>query len=238
VTTDLIYTYDSADRVITTNYYEAGETVSTSYDAAGRPYSMCGTICYVNGATYNALGQPQTRALNNGLTTSWVYTSPMQRLQDLQIGTVATPTSVTHRDYAYDPVGNIQTIIDYVWGQNQNFTYDARDRLIHAGTTGSAGAPGMAYTIDTGYDVLGNLTSKTGVGNYSYGSTGSGTGAGPHQARTVNGVNYSYDADGNISSGAGWNYTWNADNTLASLANASTTESYTYDADGERVSRP
>jgi hypothetical protein len=31
---DLFYSYDSADRMATTVYYEAGETVSTSYDAA------------------------------------------------------------------------------------------------------------------------------------------------------------------------------------------------------------
>jgi uncharacterized protein RhaS with RHS repeats len=94
-----------------------------------------------------------------------------------------------------------------------------------------------AYDISMSYDALGNLTSKTGVGSYQYGSNLNGTGAGPHQARKVNGATYSYDANGNLTSAGGWSYTWNADNTLASMTNGTAPESYLYGADGERVVR-
>jgi YD repeat-containing protein len=87
------------------------------------------------------------------------------------------------------------------------------------------------------YDAIGNLTSKTGVGAYQYGSNLNGTGVGPYQARKVNGATYSYDANGNLTSAGGWTYSWNADNTLAGMTNGSAPESYTYDADGERVVR-
>jgi YD repeat-containing protein len=87
------------------------------------------------------------------------------------------------------------------------------------------------------YDAIGNLISKTGVGAYQYGSNLNGTGVGPYQARKVNGATYSYDRNGNMQSGGAWSYTWNADNTLASMTNGTAPESYQYDADGERVVR-
>jgi RHS repeat-associated protein len=122
-------------------------------------------------------------------------------------------------------------------GPYQNFTYDHRDRLTRAWTTGGAGAAGMAYDISTTYNAIGNLTSKSGLGNYSYGANGDGTGAGPHQARTIGALSLSYDANGNMAVGGAWNYTWNADNTLAGMTNGTAPESYIYDADGERVLR-
>jgi YD repeat-containing protein len=85
------------------------------------------------------------------------------------------------------------------------------------------------------YDALGNLLSKTGVGGYSYGANGNGTGAGPHQARTVNGASYSYDSNGNLLSGGGRTYTWDAENRPLSVSHVSGTESYSYDALGERI---
>jgi len=94
-----------------------------------------------------------------------------------------------------------------------------------------------AYDETYIYNAIGNLTSKPGVGAYSYGATGTGTGAGPHQARAVNGAAYTYDANGNLLSGGGRTFTWNADNLPATVTNGGVTESYIYDADGERVAK-
>ncbi|MDP9314517.1 MAG: hypothetical protein M3R24_27175, partial [Chloroflexota bacterium] len=59
-----------------------------------------------------------------------------------------------------------------------------------------------------------------------------------HQARSVGGWSFSYDANGNLQSGQGRTYTWQADNLPASITGADgVTESYTYDADGERLAR-
>ncbi|MFL5804112.1 MAG: Calx-beta domain-containing protein, partial [Roseiflexaceae bacterium] len=85
------------------------------------------------------------------------------------------------------------------------------------------------------YDQIGNLLSKTSVGNYGYGASGVGTGAGPHQARTVGTTTYSYDLNGNLTGGGGSNYTWDAENRPLTISHTSGSESYAYDADGERV---
>jgi RHS repeat-associated protein len=87
------------------------------------------------------------------------------------------------------------------------------------------------------YDRLGNLTSTTGVGAYAYGANGDGTGAGPHQARSVGGQAYTYDANGNLVSGGGRTYQWDAENRPTRIVSGTLSEDYTYDADGERLTR-
>ena len=114
----------------------------------------------------------------------------------------------------------------------QSYSYDHRDRLI------SAGSPtNVAYSESYSYDAIGNVLSKTGVGSYSYGANGNGTGAGPHQARTAGGQTYSYDSLGNLISGGGRTFTWTPDNLPATVTSGGVTESYTNDADGERVAK-
>jgi hypothetical protein len=54
---------------------------------------------------------------------------------------------------------------------------------------------------------------------------------GNHQTRTVGGQAYSYDANGNLQSGGGHTYTWNADNQPSSIRGTDgVREEYIYDA--------
>ena len=102
----------------------------------------------------------------------------------------------------------------------------------------TGGPPGDPGTYDEyySYDEIGNLLSKGGV-SYFYGTNENGTGAGPHQARKVNGETDTYDNNGNLMSGGGRTYSWNADNQPTSITSDGVTESDVYDADGERVKR-
>ena len=98
----------------------------------------------------------------------------------------------------------------------------------------------MAYDISTTYDAIGNLTSKSGVGSLHLRLERQRhrRGAAPG-ARGQWGEAYSYDANGNLISGRrSRNYTWTADNTAGEHhQRRRAAESYSYDADGERVVR-
>ena len=48
---------------------------------------------------------------------------------------------------------------------------------------------------------------------------------------------YTYGANGNLVRGGGRSYVWNADNQPTSITSGGVTETYAYDADGERVKR-
>jgi len=86
------------------------------------------------------------------------------------------------------------------------------------------------------YDQIGNMLSKTGVGTYSYPATGS---AHPHAVTSVTSpsstITYTYDLNGNMTGRGGLLTTWDADNRPLTINTTSGSESYAYDADGERV---
>ncbi len=166
-----------------------GETLTATYDAASRPYSLCTTLggCFVASASYTALGQPLTWSLASGqMTRRATYSSPLARLSSLRV--TGGAGSIRDRGYGYDAVGNVTTIWDNWLGQTLSFSYDHRDRLTHAWTSGTTTGADDQWMS---YDAIGNLTSTAGVGS-SYGASGNGTGAGPHPARVVGGLPYSY----------------------------------------------
>ncbi|PZS06134.1 MAG: hypothetical protein DLM69_00415 [Candidatus Chloroheliales bacterium] len=225
---NFVWSYDSADRTTSINY-GGFELVSYSYDDAWRPNGMttnyAGGSTYVSAAHYTALGQATDITLGNTVVETYNYSTPMARLSQLQV--TSGGSSLFNRSYGYDPVGNVQSITNNISGENQVFGYDPLDRLVSWNATNVS----QQYY----YDPIGNLTAKAGVA-YTYGSNGNGSGAGPHQARTIGGQSYSYDANGNLTSSPGRGYTWNAENQLTAVTGTAN-ESYTYDGDGERASR-
>jgi YD repeat-containing protein len=230
------WAYDSGDRVTALTYPTIGtttEVVSYAYDAAWRPTSACTSLggCYVAGATYTALDQPTAHTVGNNLAQTWTYTNVMARLDGIKVGPDSTRF---HRDYTYDAVGNVATIVDRRLSptQTQTFGYDRRDRLTSAATSGNGtGAYSETYT----YDAIGNLTSKAGT-SYAYPAGGANS-VRPHAPTTVGGQGYTYDDNGNLLTGGGRTHTWDTQGQAATIAKSGTTEGYTYDADGQRVTR-
>jgi RHS repeat-associated protein len=227
-------TYDSADRVTQINYYDGGELVNYTYDAAWRQTSACSVLyaplCYASNATYTPLDQPATTTFGNGLTQTNSYTTPMQRLNQIQVGTGG---GVMNRTYTYDGVGNVSGISKSDGGNEaQTFEYDHRDRLTRWYIQNVVD---QSYT----YDEVGNILSKAGT-SYSYTYNGqlyghpSGAG-GPYAVR---GTGYSYDNNGNMTAMPGSaTLTWNYDNQPTQITKGGVTEQYVYDADGERAKR-
>jgi YD repeat-containing protein len=120
VTRTFQWVYDSADRVTRITYPSVGgvtENVDYTYDAGWRAASACTSRggCYVNsGATYTALDQPKQWNLGNNVVDRWTYSSPLQRLQQLRVGTssCAGAACLFDRSYSYDNIGNVAGIAD------------------------------------------------------------------------------------------------------------------------------
>nr|MBA3946055.1 hypothetical protein [Herpetosiphonaceae bacterium] len=229
----LAYSYDRADRVATLQYLTnttVDETVSYSYDVAGRQSSACSSLggCYVSGATYTALDQPLQVGLGNALTQTWTYSGPMQRLGSEQLNV----TPVKQHTLTYDNAGNIKTDTDPTTNEAQTFTYDERDRLTNwTVQTGSQTTINNNYS----YDVLGNLLTK-GSDTMTYPASGPSS-VRPHAVLTHNSVTVPYDANGNMLQDSLHTFTFNADNQPTTISYGSQTESYSYDAEGTRVTR-
>ncbi len=235
-------TYDAADRVRTLTYPD-NEVVSNSYsDPRGLLNSVAGTNTYVSGSSYNALGQILSQAYGNGRTTTYTYRSDNYRLQRLQVNSAYWWTSNLDLQYTYDSVGNVLTIFDSYQYQQQNFTYDALNRLTRGYTTLYGSGP---YDESYTYNAIGNLSNKAGLG-YTYSASAANCAAGtaalkPHAVSQAGANTYAYDCNGNLSSrtenSVSYTQGWDSENHLSSVSGNGHSIQYTYDGDGQRVKR-
>ena len=273
------YSYDAADRMHTMTYPDTSgmrEIVTTTYNAQGLPYSLTSNVggTYVSSTTYDVLGRLDQQMLGNQLMVdrdywNWSDAEGGGRLK--RIFLLTAPYNVGQQSnklldlmYRYDATGNVLTIQDTInrsttpnLFQRECFSYDALNRLTRAFTTDSttcANNPNTAgsgpYDQSYGYTSNGNLTSKTGVGAYTYDAqspSGCATGtptSKPHAVRTAGGTTYSYDCNGNLtarstgSQAVTLNY--DAENRLISVNDPARPEHlrptlFAYNADGQRV---
>ena len=130
----------------------------------------------------DALGRPTTVELGNGLWEDRDYDEAAGYLKNLQ-----TSASVQNLTMTYDEVGNVLSRYDSLINKTEDFTYDSVNRLTNTYIAGVS-------DIDIEYSPAGRITSKTGIGSYTYGA-GS---AGPFAVTSANSVNYTYDANGRM----------------------------------------
>ncbi len=128
--------------------------------------------------------------------------------------------------YSYDAVGNI-TGITKDGAAYESYTYDDLNQL--SSVTRSGVTTNYAYTN-------GNISSVTRAGvavkTYTYGNT-----VWKDLLTAYNGTAITYDTIGNPLSYRGMSMTWQNGRQLASVAKTGYNISYTYGADGERISK-
>jgi len=235
------YNYDPLGRLVHTTTYLVGTryTMGTSYDANGRVstityprgfsvqriYNAQGYLSQVINArnpaevfwtanTMDAEGRVLQETLGNGLSTIRQYNALNDRLEAIVTGTVQ------NMGFSYDTLGNLTSRSDYTMNWSEGFGYDTLNRL-----TSVTGPSNKSYA----YDAIGNITNKSDVGDYSYDPTY------PHAVHTAGSYTYTYDADGNMRTGAGRSFTWTSFDRPASISTAGAYVSMAYDANHRRI---
>jgi len=243
------YIYDTFGRVKTSSSTINGQlyNVSTTYDAFGR----VNTITYPTGVTIkrnyglffhmtsisNALtgqalwtantmdefGHVTSESFGNGVTTTHNYDA----VRGVLTGISSTSGAATIQNwlYDYDAVGNMKFRTDAVVGYTENFTYDSLNRL---STVRNAAA---VLQKQYNYDAIGNITYKSDVGVYAYDPLH------PHAVRAAGGNTYSYDANGNMRTGAGRTHSWTSFNKPLGITTANGYTGFKYDANHNRVQK-
>ncbi len=214
-------TYDALSRTTSIKYPD-NEIVSYSYDTGSNLSQITGYATYSN---YNALGQPGTITYANGVSTTYQYYTSNNRLYSITTNNPAL--GLQNISYSYDNNGNITGITDYLdSNRNQGFIYDDLNRLTQAQST--------AYgTLTYSYNQIGNMTYNSQVGNYTYPTNG----IRPHAVTQAGANTYQYDANGNMTSGAGRTIAYNYDNMPSSITKSGTTATFVYDYVGQRVKK-
>jgi RHS repeat-associated protein len=211
----------STDQKIGTKVF----TVKNNYDSIGRVSSITypSTTAYSSGfkvvRQYNAKGFLSLVRKDDNSKTYWQADaiSPRGQLEAATYGNgvqglnahseangwlIASQvykgnTDLYDTTYEFDVVGNIKKRIDGLQNtMTEAFDYDNLDRL--TGSSIYGGPSGVNRTAKSyAYDELGNITSKSDVGSYSY----TGCGGRPHAVCNANGTAYTYDANGNMLTG-------------------------------------
>lgn len=224
--------YDSLGRV--SGYsYPTGVQVDYLYNAQGYAYqlknSQSGRV-YWTANTLSASGKVLQDTLGNGVTTQRQY-DELDRLKQTE---ASLSGDLRFREvYTWDKVGNLlERNSQYANGNlaTDRFTYDALNRL----TLSSGDAP--VSTQEVQYDELGNILYKTAVGSYSYPAPGA---ARPHAVSSINNGSsirsFNYDANGNLLNDGQRTLSWTSFNLPATIQGYGQSETYSYDAEHERV---
>ena len=154
---DIAYAYASANHIgIIT--YPRGLKVRYVYDDCGVQTAVLNEAdgtAYWKLLSMDAKGQVEREAYGNGLVTTTFH--------DAQTGNIAAirTTGIQNWEYYFDPVGNLRTRRDVKRNQNEDFAYDALNRLCAVYKNGKLS---QLMTYDTG----GNMLSKSDVGTYNY----------------------------------------------------------------------
>lgn len=168
----------------------------------------------------------------NGITYSLGYNN---RLSPSSISAISSNGTALNLSYSYFANGNAQLITNNKDnGRTTTYGYDSLNRINSAATQATSGGDCWGQAVPPwsgdpnsyGYDRYGNL-SKIDVTQCSA----------PSLSVTINGNNQmsglSYNGAGDVTSDGSYNYTWDAENRLSSVAGVA----YTYDGDGQRVKR-
>lgn len=145
---------------------------------------------------------------------------------------VTNPLTQTIQDntYAYNDIGILTNRSRFVKSNastlSETFHYDELNRLTQATATG---LPTQSFQ----YDIKGNITYKSDVGNYTYGAGN----AGPHAVTSAASDNYTYDATGNMLTGGGRTVTYNTFRKPLTLSKGTHTSTFTYGPDRSHYKR-
>ncbi len=190
---------------------------------------------------------PVTTVTDTSLATNTAYSYRVRAIDSTNhlsgysgvVTTTTAPGVLQALTYSFDNAGNVQDLSDATVAANagdQHFVYDDLDRLIQA--IGPYGASGANASLTYTYDEIGNLTlnSQLSATNYTYPISGASS-VRPHAVSTVGANSYTYDANGNMLTGAGRTYTWNPENKPLTILQGGTTTTFVYDGDGGRVKK-
>ena len=177
--------------------------------------------------TYDELGRLKSRSYPGNITLEYTYVNDPEA--DVLTSTrVASMFGVSGEVlYTYDANGNITHTQNH--NNTEDFAYDALGQLI---SHTDAGNNTYAYTYQNG-NIL--TATKNGETYHTYGYTNAGW---SDLLTSFDGGTITYDAIGNpLTYYDGKTFTWTAGRKLSTVTDGSNTYTYTYDGDGNRISK-
>jgi RHS repeat-associated protein len=218
------YTYQSAGSLSSITYASSGWKVSYTRDAAGQISSVTakppasGTVNVATSISYQPFGPMKNLTWANGVTSARIFDVDYRMTSLTDTGTSG---NIQFLSYGYDANNNVTGIGDNVTPTNtQVLTYDTLSRINYA-----SGSYGIMSSIT--YDSNSNLTRYNNTG-YTVASTN-------NQQTKSGSTNITYTSTGGMSAVGTTTMTYNKADQLATSTAFGTTNTYGYDAFGQRL---
>jgi len=212
------YAYDGLGRVLnvtrigTSTYYARSFTYYKSNQVKGMQFGNS----LIGNYTYDNLSRPSTIALSGATTMSLTYT--------------------------YNNTGTVASVVGALNGAtvNEQYRYDALQRLTNYTTTSSASTTSGWYEYDNAGNRLRQKLNST-ITAYSYNSLNQLINSTAYTTPQTK-IYYGYDLNGNLkiqnvttSGTVRWTYAWDAANHLLKVTNSTGQALYAYDGMGRMV---
>jgi RHS repeat-associated protein len=230
-TKTMSYTYN-ADGFLNSLTYPSGGTISYSYTGRNQPAAITdgSTPALVN-YRYDLNGNCILKTLKNGTSTAYAYDDDNNTLT---VNHSLNSTSFARFDYGYDNVHR-RTFMQRDLNKGDVYSYDAVDQLtstLYDATNPGSSPSSPARTIAYGLDAAGNRTSVTDNSvptSYTVNSL--------NEYTVVGGNTITNNGNGDLATGNGWTYQYDAQDRLISASNGTTSELFSYDALNRNVQR-
>ena len=218
-----IYTEDGANYQFDYGYNAQGTLDTLTYPVSTSSYRFALKYVYDSTGFLNAVqdaaagtvfwtltnaddnSAPTMEVLGNAVSVATSYTPWTNEMVTRTEGTGGSTTNLQNLSYTWDLNGNLQQRVDNRQSLSEVFNLDALNRLSTVTLNGS-------QTLSVQYDQAGDITNKSDVGAYTYGST-----AHPHAVTSAGSWSIGYDSNGNMNSRAGGaitSYSYNLPNQI------------------------
>jgi len=225
----------TADGKVDTITYPVGTgatpfAVQNVYNANGyleKVQKSDASIAYWTANVVNAAGQVTWETLGNSIDTLRSFNGSSGLVSAISTGNMGGVQSLS---YDFDAGGNLKQRIDDNQGYSENFLYDDLNRLT------SAELVEFAVTKNYQYNAVGNIINKSDVSANDYVYPASGVNSvRPHAVTSAGGNTYSYDANGNMVSGAGRTLSYTSTNKPYDIQAGGTYSTFAYAPNQGRI---
>jgi RHS repeat-associated protein len=223
-------TYDANSR-LTKVSYPSGFIARYGYNTLGFANQLqddASGQSYWTANMMDAEGHLTQQTAGNGLVTTRGFDVKTGHLTSIATG---TGNAVQNLSFNYDLVGGLLGRSDANTNVVETFTSDALNRL----TSSTVNLNPTPLVKTFAYNPIGNITSKSDVGTYIYPTAGSPL---PHAVMSVSGgaisATFTYDANGNQTSGLGRSIVYTSYNKPASITQGARTISFVDDTEHQR----
>ncbi|WP_394132947.1 SpvB/TcaC N-terminal domain-containing protein [Shewanella maritima] len=238
------FAYDTRFGRLKAMQYPSGEHVAYHYDDNGfviedyQLYTDSSEVTLREVTEYSAFGSINEQRFSNNKVQKF-YRNVAGVPTDICTSTTGSCSAYGLQSlaYDYDPMGNLAYQHNLVADFKESYVYDELMRVDYSTKV----IKGTSSTTDYDYDAAGNILLKSDYGSqFKYGNTARSAGgnAGPNAIRQFmrNGSTYkfTYDNNGNRTSGDGATITYDDQNKPLEVTRNGVTSIFSYDANGNR----